>query len=328
MQSAQQLGSMSSAAMAGVRSKNGKYMAEFLPYSTAWMVGGIQGRSFAGDDEREAMARLIMDCIEPVSAGQAGYSTCTDGRRRVKLLDGSTAVPVREQMVGTDTMGAFVAAEALGERFYDKQTELYASVVVRLNRVIDFMLQNGLRPTAHIGCGAAGGFTGVMSRATQFINSADYTARLQAVMPAGTYDSVLHRFIVGGYQSRLDSNVYEGYYDGLVTEIVREKVGEEAVECYLDDGRGVHGHCEQAVVYLDNTIRGVALDPNKLANGTGLQVFGVNASRMHELARIFSRSGADRMDYVTALVAIHDFAAAGHGTLAHSMETVIVRNVA
>jgi hypothetical protein len=166
-----------------------------------------------------------------------------------------------------------------------------------------------------------------MSRATQFINSADYTARLQSLMPNGTYDSVLHRFIVGGYQSRLDSNVYAGYYDGLVAEIVREKVGQEAVECYLDDGRGVHGHCEQAVVYLDHTVSGVAIDPNLLADSTGMQVFGVNAGRMHELARIFSRNGVDRMDYVTAAVAIHDFAAAGHGTLANSMETVIVRSV-
>jgi hypothetical protein len=267
-----------------------------------------------------------MDSIVPVAPDQQPYSTCTDGRRRVKLLD-ENPVPVREQLVGTDTMAAFVAAEALGERFYDKKTELYASVVVRLNRVIDVMLENGLRPTAHIGCGAAGGFTGVMSRATQFINSADYTARLQAVMPNGTYDSVLHRFIVGGYQSRLDSNVYDGYYDGLVTEIVREKVGKEAVECYHDDGRGVHGHCEQAVVYLDHTITGVAIDPNRLADASSMQVFGVNAARMHELARIFSRSGADRMDYVTAMVAIHDFAAAGHGTLANGMETIIVRSV-
>jgi len=322
-----QVGVVPQPAIAGVRSKDGKYVVEFLPFSSQWMVGGIEGRTFTDNEARDALARDIMASIVPVVPGEQPYSTCTDGRRRVKTETGD-AVPVREQLVGTDTMAAFVAAEALGERFYDRDTELYASVTVRLHKVIDFMLANGLKPTAHIACGAAGGFIGVVSRASQFINSADYTARLQAVMPQNTYDSVLHRFIVGGYKSRLDSNVYDGYFDGLVTEIVREKVGPEAVECYLDDGRGVHGHCEQAIAYLDERIDGFALDPNALADRSGLQIFAVNAARMDRLARIFSNGGADKMDYATALIAIHDFAAAGHGTLANTMETLIIRPAA
>lgn len=311
----------------GIRSKDGRFVAEFLPYSSQWMVGGIEGRKFEGDGEREAMARDIMACIEQVSHEQQAYSTCTDGRERLRLEDGKP-VPVREQLVGTDTMMAFVAAEALGERFYDRDKELYASVTVRLHRVVSFLLEHGIQPTGHISCGAAGGFTGVMSRATQFIGSADYTARLQAVMPAGTYDSVLHRFIVGGYRSRLDSKVYEGYYDGLVNEIVREKVGSQAVECFHDDGRGVHGHREQAIAYLDDSISGQALNPNSLNSLNGSQVFGVNAARMRAVAGLFSRGGTDRMDYVTALIALHDFAAAGHGTLANGMETLIIRSAA
>lgn len=316
---------MPAAPALGVRSKDGRFVAEFLPYSTQWMVGGIAGKQFKDDEARQAVARAVMASVVPVLPEQSAYSTCTDGRRRVQLENGE-AVPVREQLVGTDTMAAFVAAEALGERFYDRENELYSSVVVRLNRVVDFMLQQGLRPTAHIACGAAGSFTGVMGRATQFIDSADYTARLQAVMPEGTYDSVLHRFIVGGYRSRLDSHVYEGYYDGLVAEIVREKVGAEAVECYLDDGRGVHGHTEAVIAYLDNSLDGLALDPNDLADKAGMQAFAVNAARMDTLARMFSNRGMERMDYVTALIAIHDFAAAGHGTLANGMETMLIRS--
>ncbi len=313
----------SGAAVAAIRSKDGRYMAEFLPYSQNWMVGAIQGGEF-NNESREDLARSVMASIEKISDDTRAYSSCTDGRRRVRL-ENNMAVPVREQTVGTDTVMAFVAAEALGERFYDRDRELYASVTARLHKVIDFMLANGLKPTAHINCGAAGGFTGVMSRATQFINSADYTARLQAVMPNGTYDSVLHRFIVGGYRSRLDSNVYEGYYDGLIAEIIRDKVGGEAVECYLDDGQGVHGHRESAIAYLDDAITGYALNPNDLADRSGIQVFSVNASRMRDMARLFSNGGHDRMDYVTALVAMHDFACAGHGTLGNRMETMIIR---
>ncbi len=310
-----------------VRSKDGRFMAEFLPYSNKWMVGGIQGTSLADTTARETLARDVMASIERIADDELDFSTCTDGRRRVRLEDES-AVPVRSQAVGTDTMMVFVAAEALGERFYDRDNELYSSVTARLHKVVDTMIANGYKPTAHIGCGAAGGFTGVMSRATQFIGSADYTARLQAVMPNGTYDSVLHRFIVGGYRSRLDSKVYEGYYDGLVTEIVREKTGGHAVECYLNDNRGVNGHRETAVAYLDDTIAAFALNPNMLADRNDAQVFAVNSSRMRDLAKMLSRNGHDRMDYVTALIAMHDFAAAGHGTLANSMETMIIRPLA
>lgn len=319
------VGVMPAMPIAGVRSKDGRFVAEFLPYSSQWMVGGIEGKTFKTDAEREAMARDVMACIESVSHDQQAYSTCTDGRQRVKLDDGSV-VPVREHMVGTDTMMAFVAAEALGERFYDRETELYASVTVRLNKVIDFLIKNGIQPTAHVACGAAGGFIGVMSRAAQFINSADYTARLQAVMPAGAYDSVLHRFIVGGYRSRLDSHVYEGYYDGLVTEIVREKAGAKAVEHYLNDGKGVNGHRELAIAYLDESVAGRAVNLTAFDRLTGQQIFAVNAARMRAIAALFSRGGTDQMDYATALIAAHDFAAAGHGTLANNIETMVIRS--
>lgn len=309
-----------------IRSKDGRFVAEYLPYSTKWMVGAIEGKAFADDDEREQLARTVMACIETVEQDQLPYSTCTDGRVRECLDDKTSKVPLREQVVGTDTMMAFVAAEALGERFYKEDKELYASVIVRLNRVVSFLHENGLKPTAHVACGAAGSFTGVMARATQFINSADYTARLQALMPTGTYDAVLHRFVVGGYQSRLDSNVYEGYYDTLVSEIIREQIGSDAVEHYVDDGCGVHGHQEQIVVYLDNSIVGQAINPNHVsAECGGSQVFGVNAARIQRLAKLFSDNGRDQMDYATALLAMHDFSAAGHGTLAHGMETMIVR---
>lgn len=318
-----------------VRSKDGRYLAEFLPYSNKWMVGGIQGSVLDDANVREALARDVMASIERISEDELDFSTCTDGRRRVRLEDGET-VPVRSQSVGTDTMMVFVAAEALGERFYNRDNELYSSVVARLHKVVDTMIANGYKPTAHIACGAAGGFTGVMSRATQFINSADYTARLQAVMPNGTYDSVLHRFIVGGYRSRLDSKVYEGYYDGLVAEIVREKTGGHAVECYLNDNRGVNGHRETAIAYLDDTISAFALNPNTLADRSDAQVFAVNTGRMRDLAKMLSRNSDqesrhdsyNRMDYITALIAMHDFAAAGHGTLANNMETMIIRPMA
>lgn len=149
-------------------------------------------------------------------------------------------------------------------------------------------------------------------------------ARMQ-VLADGNYNDTLHHLIVGSYQSRLVSKVYEGYRDGLVAEIVQEMVGPQAVEQYEDDGRGVHGHREQAIVYLDNSMQGFALNPNNLIETTGGQVFGVNSSRIDALARAMSNDEHQGINYLTARLAIEDFSSAGHGTLATGMETIIVR---
>lgn len=299
-----------------------KLQAQWLGRPASWMVGAIKGKVFSDDFERQTLARAIIDSIEAVDEQEKAFSTCTDGRQRQALLN-SQPVPVREQLVGTDTVAAFVAAEALGERFYGAD-DLYSPVERRIARVVEFLIANGYKPTAHIACGAAGGLTTVLNRATQFIDEPEYIDRLKQLLPEGVYDTTLHRLIVGGYQSRLDSSVYDGYRDGLISEIVQKATGERGVEQYVDDGQGVHGHLEQAVVYLDPSIKGLALNPNKLIGDHGVQVFAVNSGRADAIARLFSRGGAQEMDYKTARLAIEDFAAAGHGTLAYGMETLII----
>jgi hypothetical protein len=307
-----------------VVSADGKYQARLVPQSAGWMAGAIAGRQFADDAERRDFVASVLDCIEEVAEDQKAYSTCTDGRKRLKLEDGE-AVPVREQLVGTDTMAAFVAAEALGAHFYGD--DLYATVDKRIAKVVDHMLANGLKPTAHISCGAAGGFTTVINRATQFIKDHSYVERL-ARLTDDNYNDTLHHLIVGSYQSRLVSGVYEGYRDGLVAEIVLDKVGPQAVEYYEDDGRGVHGHREQMIVYLDQSLEGLAVDPNALIEATDSQVFAVNSSRVDALARAMSADDNQGINYLTARLAIEDFSCAGHGTLAAGMETIIVSKTA
>lgn len=316
--------SLKAADVIRVVSKDGRYVAEFLAQSNEWMAGTILGKQFADDAERTAFVETVLDSIETVSETEQTYSTCTDGRKRVKLEDDS-AVPVREQLVGTDTMSAFVAAEALGAHFYG--ADLYAPVAQRIAKVIDFLLAHNYHPTAHISCGAAGGFLTVINRATQFIKDPAYVARLEQLSD-NNYNDTLHHLIVGSYQSRLVSGVYEGYRDGLVAEIVLEKVGPQAVEYYDDDGRGVHGHREQAIVYLDQSLRGYAINPNKLIAATDSQVFGMNSSRIDALARVMSGDDNQGINYLTARLAIEDFSCAGHGTLAADMETLVVSKAA
>jgi hypothetical protein len=301
-------------------SSDGKYTAKFLADDNSWMSGAIAGKQFADDTERRAYVQQVLDCIEQVGEPDLPYSTCTDGRKRVQLANGQP-VPLREQLVGTDTMCAFVAAGALGSHFYGD--DLYKPVDVRIRKVVQYLLDNKYRPTAHIACGAAGGFTTVINRATQFIKEPAYISRL-AKLADNNYNDTLHYLIVGSYQSRIDSGVFDGYRDGLVAEIVQEMVGPEAVEHYDDDGRGVHGHREQLIVYLDQSMQGLVLNPNKLIAATDSQVFGVNSSRIDALARLMSGEDQHGINYLTARLAIEDFSCAGHGTLAHGMETVVI----
>ena len=304
----------------GVVSDDGRFSAQFLQRSNGWMAGAIQGKQFADEAERQAFIEQALAAIEAVDAEQQQYSTCTDGRKRLHLANGQP-VPVREQLVGTDTMCAFVAAGALGVHFYGD--DLYKPVEVRIRKVVQHLLDNNYRPTAHIACGAAGGFLTVINRATQFIKDPAYVSRL-ARLADNNYNDTLHYLIVGSYQSRIDSGVFDGYRDGLTAEIVQDMVGPEAVEMYEDDGRGVHGHREQLIVYLDQSMQGLALNPNKLIEAADSQVFGVNSSRIDALARVMSGDEDRGINYLTARLAIEDFSCAGHGTLATGMETVIV----
>jgi hypothetical protein len=158
-----------------VESRDGRFVAEFLPQSAGWMTGTIIGKQFADDDERCEYIEKVLAAIQEVAEDEQRLSTCTDGRKRLKLEDGSP-VPVREQLVGTDTMAAFVAAESLGGHFYGD--DLYKPVEVRIRRVVQHLLDNNYRPTAHISCGAAGGFTTVINRSTQFFKDTQYIERL------------------------------------------------------------------------------------------------------------------------------------------------------
>lgn len=298
-----------------VTSQNGLYVAEFVRDPADWMVGDITGQRFANDDEREQLAQAVMAAIERVDEAEMVFSTCTDGRRRLKLEDGQP-IPVREQLVGADAMTLFIMAEALGADFYEDPE---APIGERIDRVIDFGVENGLQPSTHNKCGAAGGFVPVIGNSAQFVGNVNYR-RQQARIMGSAYDVSLHRQIAQGHQRRLENGLYAGYGPELITGSVLRKVGKHAIENYEDDGRGVHGHRELVRAYLKG-LDGYAINPNAL----DVQVFGVNDNRIERLAALFGRGTTDDPNYRIALMAGEDFASAGHGTLANSMETIIIR---
>ena len=271
----------------------------------------------ASKDADAALINATLDSIEPVAEDQQNFSACTDGRLPLKLVDGNT-VPVREQLVGADMVSAFYVAETLGNRFY---ADGNAPVASRIADVAAFLHENGLLPSTHISCGAAGGFAAITQNVVDFSRNVQYIERLKTLLPSNTYDEALHGATLKDNQARLAANVYVDLTPETFVEAVQNVSGSNAIAELCDDGRGVRGHVEEAIVRIK--AEGQALNVKKLAEQTGgRQVFGVSDARMQRLARLFSR-GNDH-DYRIAMMALEDFASAGHATLAKDMPTYVV----
>ncbi len=293
--------------------KNG-FQATKIADDMAWAVGAITPQIAAVDDD---LLTAVLANIVPVDPLQQQYAACTDGRLPVRLLDGSV-VPVREQMVGADIVSAFYVAEALGPRFYKDPS---APVAERVLDVARFLHENGSLPSTHVGCGAAAGFLSVIDNVSRFHADDQFVARQQALLPRGVYDEGLHAEMLAALAKRLESGAYDGLTADTFVEAVLLVSGKQAIAELKDDGRGIHGHVEEAVVRIQTPH--VALDTAGLARQTnGREVFCVNDARMEATGRLFGR-GTDT-DYRIALMALEDFADAGHGTLAKNLPTYVV----
>ena len=284
----------------------------------SWGEGAIQPQAaYSAQADEEALLDAVIDAIEPVTDDEAGFTLCTDGRKPVQLTDGQP-VPVREQMVGADMVSAFYVAETLGENFYQNPQ---ASVAERVQEVAQFLKENGIMPSSHIGCGAAAGFVAITGNVVRFAANPAYVARQKALLPADVYDQELHDQMVQGNQARLDAGLYDGLDAQVFLDAVEVVAGSHAISELKDDGRGVHGHVEEQIIRL--YAPGFAVNGAKLAEAThGREVFVVNDNRIERMARLFGR-GNDN-DYRVAYMALEDFADAGHATLAKDLPTYIV----
>jgi len=281
----------------------------------SWGVGVIQPQ--AAQVTTEDLLAVVLQSISKVAVNEQPYSACTDGRLPVRLLSGSP-VPVREQMVGADMVSAFYVAETLGPRFYKNPD---APVADRVREVAAFLKQNGINPSSHIGCGAAAGFVAITKNAVTFNQNGQFVARQKALLPDDVYDAALHAEMLAGNEARLQSGVYDGLSADVFLAAVEAVGGKQAIAELKDDGRGVHGHVEEAIVRVQ--VPGYAIDEAKVGALTGgREVFGMSDARLERLARMFGR-GVDA-DYRMAYMALEDFADSGHGTLAHGLPTYIV----
>ena len=296
----------------------GKFTARRIGDDLRWGVGTIQPQAaFASDERQRELVQVVLENIEEVAAAEKPYSSCTDGRVPVKLLSGEP-VPVREQLVGTDTMTFFHMAEALGPRFYKDPT---APLARRIQEVVAFMHDNGLKPSTHVACGAAAGYVPINQNLVDFAANPLFAARQQSLLPEGVYDETVRRELIAGYQDRLQRGMYDEWSDTMIMDAVRRVSGEYAIAELQDDGRGVHGHVEEQIVRIK--VDGVAINEAKVTAVTnGREVFGENDTRMERNARLIAQGDDDA--YRIALMAAEDFTDGGHGTLAKNLPTYVV----
>lgn len=285
----------------------------------SWGEGSILPQAeYESAADQQKLTEVVLSCIEPVAADETAYSSCTDGRIPVALANGEP-IPVREQMVGADMVSAFYVAEVLGAHFYKDPA---APVAQRVREVADFLRENGLKPSSHIGCGAGAGFAVIMANVQRFAADPRYAARLRALLPEGVYDAGLRTQMLAEVKERLEANRYEGLAAQTFLDAVAEVSGDRAIAELKDDNRGVHGHVEEQIIRV--RVPGKAINEAKVAALTGgREVFGVNDLRMDKIARLFARGRSDA-DYRKARMALEDFASGGHGTLAKNLPTWIV----
>lgn len=265
---------------------------------------------------RLSIVRQVLDHIQAVSDVQQGMSACTDGRFPLRLLDGGT-IPVRKQLAGGNLVSAFYIAESLAERFYANPQ---ASLQDRISEVARFMAANNKTPSGHVNCGAAQGFGCVAANVPHFVKSSKgaFVARLQFFLPAGVYDADLHASMMRTMMQRATRNEYADLTPQMFLAAIEQVGGKSAIAELRDDGRGVSGHVEEAIIRL--RVGNRALNGRALALATdGREVFGVNDDELDELATIFGRGQEE--NYRIARMAIEDFTNSGHATLSRQLPT-------
>jgi hypothetical protein len=296
----------------------GGLVAHPIADDMSWGVGAIQpDPAFASPVAQHLLTQTVLDSLAVVNAGELRYSSCTDGRVPVRLHNGE-AVPVREQLVGADTMVVFHMAEVLGPRFYANAD---APLSDRLHAVVAFLRENALMPCTHIGCGAAAAYVAIVQNLVRFAADQRFIARQKQLLPPGAYQDKLRQKITAGYQQRLANGSYKGWSDALVTDAVRSVSFDRAIAELNDDGRGQHGHVEEQIIRIQ--VDDIATNELQvIARTGGREVFSVNDTRMRRLAELIGR-GHDE-DYRLALMAAEDFTDGGHGTLAKNLPTFLI----
>lgn len=213
---------------------------------------------------------------------------CMDGRRTVRLADGTTDeafINSRQagQLAGgaaLATTKAAVAADAAYLRGIKTMEEAYALTY-------DLLLEIGVQDAAHGGCGAS---KLVHKSVAERLPVADVSETLGALgAPQELTVPVLQSL-----DSNKDRRLYSGFYDSWTPEFHAEYVISRSMQnfSYLEEAPDdVHGHHEAGVLLVPN---GYYFDKNSFIGQTGKQVFALTFGVADRIANSLGESDEER----------------------------------
>jgi hypothetical protein len=278
----------------------------------------------------------VLESVEPIPEGEAKAAECTDGRRRIALLDGSS-VPVRPQMAGANLGTAYYIVKTLG---------LVPPGLSPRGEVMwtgEVLTDLGYVTCAHHGCAACAGHLQVRRNVVEFGKDKRFIARKRLLLPQGVFDQDLHNEMMAQAAAQLAQET-EGPVLQDFLDAARYRGGERAISVLLNDKRGYEGHVEGGIARV--RVSGYAINERTFALLTGGrinteapsqyvaggdEVFGQNDVEAWQLAVDLARylyQGQSRMDSATleraALMAGEDWASGVHGTVARDIPTWVI----
>lgn len=268
-------------------------------------VGSIGADALRTDESETARMQDVIDRVVEVAPTQQRHSNCTDGRMP-DVLDNGAPVPVRPQTVGENLGLGFYVMEGLG--LLPKGIPADEGVFWSAHELKEM----GFVPDAHRACAACLGYVTVKENGVRFDGDLRFHRRQMQTMGAGAYDSGTQYSLMDRQRAQLKK---PGYYNNLTLDTFLDAAtaiaGPEAVGSYVDDGRGVHGHVEDAVALLKTP--GYAID-NRALNATGGEVFGGNLDVIDNMAAAIVQRYGGRL-FGPARQLGYTFTNSGHGTL-------------
>ncbi len=287
---------------------NDMFTAYRIPDTFQWAEGTIGAEVDQSDEAQAALARLVLDSIVQVPRGEENGANCTDGRVP-DLLESGDLVPVRPTLSGASLVAAHSALEAVDllpiTRLPEETVWWTAETMQRANLV----------PIAHKGCAAGAAHLTLKENTIRFAGNPDFQNRQRQTMKVNSvpYDERVQDRIIGNHRRQLRRA--ERYTDlnlDTFLDVARQTSGGQGVASYVDNGRGVNGHVEGAVMRLYTP--GYAVDTRTL-NFDGGQAFTVNDDMAANMAKRLAFA-VRRLDMEIPLRhALNTYANVVHGTL-------------
>jgi len=298
--------------MAGVEMtqvvENDLFIARRIPDTFAWAVGEIGADADQSDEAQVALVEAVLNNTVRVASAEEAAAICNDGRRPDALANGEP-VPVRPMLLGASLVAGHNALEAVGEVPYTRSAD--EAVLWSAHTMQDAKLI----PVAHLGCAAGASYVTVKENGVRWADEKAFVARQQQTMGVNgvPYDPRIQAIVNATHRRQLRRpERYDDLTLDTFTAVAQHVTGDRGVVSYVDDGRGVNGHVEEAAIRAYTP--GYAIDGRAL-NESGHQVLAQNDDAAANMAKRLAFALRKLHLEIPLRHALNTQVNAGHGTL-------------